>query len=235
MLDASVPPQMTVTLPPWLSLIGVKQEILLVATSRDGSGDQTTKVVFAPLERASLTTSSNILTLQPVITQDVRNQVNSFLAAADPNQDINGQSSLSWEDYKLDNAGAAVYQPFPVSVSLFANGDLAAQYAFTTSLPDAFASYLSAVIDQIPDSAYKNNPQQRREALHNKLDAAIKAFRAGNAKGAYQMLQQDIMAHFDGDNGGNPDDDWISDPFIRQNTYGPFKKVADLLLFIAGA
>lgn len=54
------------------------------------------------------------------------------------------------------------------------------------------ASLLHSAIDRIPDSGFINNPNQRRNALHNKVDALAHEINAGNYRGAVQKLEHDI-------------------------------------------
>jgi len=47
-------------------------------------------------------------------------------------------------------------------------------------------------VDSIPDYGFINNPEQLREALHNKIDAVENMLTAGNFNGALEKLEHDI-------------------------------------------
>ena len=47
-------------------------------------------------------------------------------------------------------------------------------------------------MDSIPDYGFINNPEQRRKALHNKINAVENMLTAGNFKGALEKLKHDI-------------------------------------------
>jgi len=51
---------------------------------------------------------------------------------------------------------------------------------------------LHDAVDSIPDYGFINNPQQRRKALHNKIDAVENMLIADNFKGALEKLKHDI-------------------------------------------
>jgi len=104
-----------------------------------------------------------------------------------------------------------VYNPFDVTTTLSLGGSPQYEYIFKTSMSKLFADYLSSAIDQIPDTAFDKNPDQRRNVLHNNLDAAINAFNAHNPKGAYQQITHDIIPKIH---------DWVVDPAYEQSTAG---------------
>jgi hypothetical protein len=51
---------------------------------------------------------------------------------------------------------------------------------------------LHDAVDSIPDYGFINNPEQRRKALHNKIDAVENMLAAGNFNGALEKLKHDI-------------------------------------------
>jgi hypothetical protein len=66
---------------------------------------------------------------------------------------------------------------------------------------------INTYILNLDDSAFSNNPANRKNALGNKLDAVQQMIDDGNYEEAIDKLQNDILAKMDG--GKN---DWITDP-----------------------
>lgn len=60
----------------------------------------------------------------------------------------------------------------------------------------------------IPDYGFVNNPEQRRKALHNKIDAAEKMINQGNFKGAVNNLKFDIKDKFE---------KWLIDDYQKED------------------
>ena len=71
-------------------------------------------------------------------------------------------------------------------------------------------------IQDLPDDAFKNNPDQRKNAFSEKLDEVIELIDAGEYQKAIDKLQHDIRAKADGYVDGNPKDDWITDPEAQE-------------------
>jgi hypothetical protein len=57
---------------------------------------------------------------------------------------------------------------------------------------DPTTKLLSDAIDLIPDNGYMNNPERRRNTLHNKIDAMKNSIDSGEFQGAKQKLENDI-------------------------------------------
>jgi len=72
-------------------------------------------------------------------------------------------------------------------------------------------------IQGLPDKAFKNNPQQRKNALKNKLEEVFIKIENREYQEAIQKLQNDIKAKADGAVGGNPKDDWIINPTTQKD------------------
>ncbi len=66
------------------------------------------------------------------------------------------------------------------------------------------------VLNNLPDDAFKNNADNRRNALGNMLDDVQDKIDAGDYEGAINKLEV-IRAKMDGCFGGNPNNDWITD------------------------
>jgi 1-phosphatidylinositol phosphodiesterase len=64
-------------------------------------------------------------------------------------------------------------------------------------------------IQGLPESCFKGQAAQRKNALSNKLMAIMSSLEAGNTNGAIEKLLQDIRAKTDGSVDGHPDNDWI--------------------------
>jgi len=67
-------------------------------------------------------------------------------------------------------------------------------------------------IEELPDAAFDKNPGQRRNSLLNKLGAVENQVAEGNYQDAINKLQNDVRVKMDGSVGGNPKNDWITDP-----------------------
>jgi len=71
-------------------------------------------------------------------------------------------------------------------------------------------------IQELPDDAFKNNPDQRQHALSQKLAEVNGLIELGQYEDAINKLNNDIRAKADGSLGGNPKNDWITDPEAQQ-------------------
>lgn len=66
-------------------------------------------------------------------------------------------------------------------------------------------------IQELPDESFKKKPEQRKNAILNKLDAVENQIADENYQGAINKLRNDIRAKMDGSVDGNPKNDWIMD------------------------
>lgn len=106
------------------------------------------------------------------------------------------------------------------------------QWLGADCLPDTFASVClnpnpceqppSAINDYIqglPELAFRKPADQRTKALENKLlhgsDSVANLIQAGKIQDAIDKLKDDIRAKLDGSLGGNPKDDWITQPLAQ--------------------
>jgi hypothetical protein len=71
---------------------------------------------------------------------------------------------------------------------------------------------LENYILSLPDEAFKNNPDSRKNALTNKLEAMKKQIENGATEGAKHKLLNDIRAKMD----GNMNSDWVVDPDVQE-------------------
>jgi hypothetical protein len=76
--------------------------------------------------------------------------------------------------------------------------------------PDA-TGVINDYIQNLPDSAFKNNAEQRKKAFEKKLDAIFELIDAGEYEEAIDKLQKDIREKCDGSQGGKSENDWITD------------------------
>ena len=72
-------------------------------------------------------------------------------------------------------------------------------------------------IQKLPASAFDGPADQRKNALANQFAAVDNMIRVKNYKGAIQKLQIEIRAKADGSVGGNPNNDWITDPKAQKD------------------
>lgn len=75
---------------------------------------------------------------------------------------------------------------------------------------------LDEYIQGLPNSAFKGQAAQRKNALQNKLAAVIQLIGAEEYQQAIDKLQNDVRAKADGLIDGNPNDDWIVDSMAQQ-------------------
>jgi len=209
--------EMQIILPSWLGLDNPESQMLFSASSKDLQDKPFGMVKLTPT--LSLT-SDSVIVSKLVVSPELKKTFGDFLQNVKPNEDINFQVNFPFYNLKLKTVSDDAYKPFEVKTMLFLNGTQSYEYSFQTSLSEVFADYLSSAIDQIPDSAFVNNPEQKRTTLHNKLNAAINAFEAKNATGTYQQITQDIIPKIQ---------DWVIDPQYKENTVGAFNKVASIL------
>ena len=85
--------------------------------------------------------------------------------------------------------------------------------ASETEMGEAIESYILA----LPDEAFKNNPDQRKNDFRKKINDAMKLVAKGNTQGAIEILLDDIRAKADGSLSGNPKNDVIIDPDAQQD------------------
>jgi len=63
-------------------------------------------------------------------------------------------------------------------------------------------------VDSIPDHGFINNPEQHRNALHNKIEAVEKMIEQDNLKGAVNKLKFDIKDKLE---------KWLVDDYQKEN------------------
>jgi len=79
---------------------------------------------------------------------------------------------------------------------------------------------LNSIIQSLPDSAFKNNPSQRKNALENKINALEHQFASCSYAGALDKMENDLRAKADGSFGGQPNNDWIIEPGAQAAVFG---------------
>ena len=88
---------------------------------------------------------------------------------------------------EMDPAPFAFLAPFPPDAA-----KIVIRYGDTTVEFNPLTKLLHDAVDSIPDYGFINNPEHRRKALHNKIDAVENMLTAGNFKGALEKLKHDI-------------------------------------------
>jgi hypothetical protein len=71
-------------------------------------------------------------------------------------------------------------------------------------------------IQDLPDDAFKTNPDKRKNAFSEKLGEVLELIDAEAYQEAIDKLQNDIRAKADGYVDGNPKNDWITDPEAQE-------------------
>lgn len=91
-----------------------------------------------------------------------------------------------------DVAGFAFVVPYPQETLT-----TTIQIGSTTIEINPSSRLLHDAVDSIPDNGFINNPDKRRNALHNKIDALENMLKAQNINGAINKLQNDIRPTLD--------------------------------------
>jgi len=84
-------------------------------------------------------------------------------------------------------------------------------------------------IQNLSDSAFKNTPEQRKNALQNKISSIFKMLEKQKYNSAINTLINDIRKKADGHIDGNLEDDWIIDPDAQ---YHICMKIDDLTEYL---
>jgi len=132
----------------------------------------------------------------------------------------------------LNSKESYVYDEFDILIRTYSNGILIDETALKEKISFFLTGYLMATLKEVPDNAYSGNSDNLRKALLNKINAVENMIDAKNPQGAYEKLKNDIMAKFDGQNGGNPSDDWIVDPFYSSNLFNNYNKILNVLDYL---
>ena len=91
--------------------------------------------------------------------------------------------------------------------------------------PIASIDEVSTNIQTLPDDAFRDNPDQKKKALKQKLDETSKKIHEREYEDAIAKLQCDVRAKMD----GNSPDDWIIDPAAQEELCEIIDKVCDYL------
>ena len=82
--------------------------------------------------------------------------------------------------------------------------------------PQEAVTVIGNCILDVPKDAFKNNADQRKKAFSNKLNGVVALINEGSLQSAIKKLQKDLRAKMDGSLGGNPKNDWITNPEAQQ-------------------
>jgi hypothetical protein len=88
----------------------------------------------------------------------------------------------------------------------------------------------NAYIQSLPDSAFRNNAAQRKQAFDAKFKALDGMLALGDYQGMISSINSDIRSKFDGLVGGKPNDDWIVEDLAVQTHL--CQKVDDLTAYV---
>jgi chitodextrinase len=88
---------------------------------------------------------------------------------------------------------------------------------------------LDSYIQGLPDSDFKANPAQRKNALHQKYLEIVKKIDNKAYQGAEQSLLDDMRAKADGSVGGDPANDWITYDPAQSEIAGMIDSIRDYL------
>jgi uncharacterized delta-60 repeat protein len=76
---------------------------------------------------------------------------------------------------------------------------------------------LDDYILSLPGTAFKNNPSNRKNAFSNKIEEVMALIDASEYEDAIDKLENDIRSKADGSLGGNPRNDWVTDPDVQED------------------
>lgn len=175
---------------------------------------------------------SNTITIKILPTEFDKNLIRNLLSQAKIGSEVSISFSLKLGDLHLYTREEYAYNDFEVPIMIFVNNSLIDLYILRTNIAELLSGYLRSTLNELPDNSFSGNPQEKKDALFNKIDALENMINAKNPQGAYQKLKNDIMSKFDGQNGGNPQDDWISDPYYASATYSFYNKILNLLDYL---
>lgn len=88
--------------------------------------------------------------------------------------------------------------------------------SFKVLTPSEFIEVIDTYIQELPDAAFKDNPDQQKKAFSNKLFKVKTKIEAGDIQEAINKLQNDIQAKADGYLDGKSMDDWITNPVTQE-------------------
>lgn len=102
--------------------------------------------------------------------------------------------------------------------------------------PKELAADICTAIGSLPDSAFKNNPDQRKNAFCEKTTEVIQLIESGEGstdpaakaqyyKDAIEKLQNDIGAKMDSYAGGQKNNDWVTDETVQPSIYQIVQKL----------
>ncbi len=94
--------------------------------------------------------------------------------------------------------------------------------------PNEAGDMIDDYIQNLPNEAFKNNPDQRKHALSNKLDAVKDMFLNDDYDDARDKLEHDLLAKMDGSSGGNPKNDWIVDEEAKTTLYNTIELLIEV-------
>ena len=93
---------------------------------------------------------------------------------------------------------------------------------------------LDEYIEELPEDSFAKNAGQRKNALHNKLEATIRLIEAEEYEPAMNKLVHDIRAKADGTVDGKPKNDWIVDPMVQLDICSIVDDLIAYLMIVAG-
>ena len=100
----------------------------------------------------------------------------------------------------------------------------------TIASPTDAIDLINDYIQNLPDDAFANNPDQRKNAFSNKFDQVKTKIEAGDYEGAINKLQKDILSKLDCvAEEDTADLDWISDVAAQQEAYTMIEDVVAYL------
>ncbi len=150
----------------------------------------------------------------------------------DPNNYITISFNIVLGDVFLYSKDSYVYDNFNIVINTYANGNIISHIEHFTNIGEILSDHLKSAFYEIPNEAFGDNPDNKRRAIVNKIDAVKNMIIAKNPNGAYEKLRNDIMSKFDGQNGGNKSDDWIIDPFYSSNLFSIYLKILNVLDYL---
>ena len=144
------------------------------------------------------------------------------------------------DDYRLDRESPLIDAGIDVGLPYEGMAPDIGAYEFNDLTLLERVDQLATSFAEAPPEIYREPGEQRVHALYLKLMAVVNMVssldkgaspddKVQSLNGALNKLQNDILQKTDGNNGGNPANDWIDDPVEKSQFYN---RVVDLLDFV---
>jgi hypothetical protein len=152
----------------------------------------------------------------------------------------------NWEIYytKLDSTGSTLVDDTRLTDNQGDSGavEIAVDSTDTNQVvwrnvviePVDFQQAILDYIFDLPDWAFKNNAENRKNTLKSKFEAVMEQIDNEKYDSAIKKLKNDIRSKMDGSVDGNPNNDWITDPAAQQDLCDAIDWLIEYLEYLNG-